>query len=418
MTRFLSPGRSFVVGFLLIAMVLGAQEPMNWSARLSDGITAIKSGHTAEAIQLLLPLSEQAKAFLPDDVRRAESTLVLGTAYHYHGQLDQAESLYREAIQWLEPRGERRPAMLAVAFDNLGSLRLAQARWQEAEELLGKARGLYTKTRNAGDPHIVHINRLLGESYLGQGRIADAVQVLEGVVETLRESPDAAPSAVAAALRSLATAYTVQARYPAAEALLEESLRINREAGQAPLELADGMLALGHVCLLELDTARAMPLLEKAARTFEMNDDSHLAGALSELGAAALQDGKYAIAKEYLGRALDINRKLFGWDHVAMALIQGGLAEAYFGERDYNQAEAVIQQAIAIGQTSVGKAHFSLARLLLVEATIEAKQRRGSEADAHYRQALDIYRRTFAADHPDLVKAQREYAQFTKGLRK
>jgi hypothetical protein len=59
-----------------------------------------------------------------------------------------------------------------------------------------------------------------------------------------------------------------------------------------------------------------------------------------------------------------------------------------------------------------------VAKLLLVEATIEVKQRRASEADAHYRQALDIYRKTFAADHPELANAQREYLQFTKSLRK
>jgi tetratricopeptide (TPR) repeat protein len=143
-----------------------------------------------------------------------------------------------------------------------------------------------------------------------------------------------------------------------------------------------------------------------------------LPSALCELGAAALQDGKYAIAKDYLGRALDINQTQFGWDHVSIALVQGGIAQAYFGERNYNQAAAMIQQAIATDQSSVEKAHFSVARLLLLEATIEAKQRHASEADAHYRQALDIYRKTFAADHPDLIKAQREYSKFTKSLRK
>ena len=193
---------------------------------------------------------------------------------------------------------------------------------------------------------------------------------------------------------------------------------MNREDGRTSLELADGVLALGHVFLLLRDTARALPLIEKAVRVFELSNDPRLPSALSELGAAALQDGKYGMAREYLSRALDIDQKLFGWDHVAIALVQGGLAEAYYGERNYDQAAALIQQAIISNRASMGESHFTLARLLLVEATIEAKQRRASEADAHYRQALDIYRKTFAADHPDVVKAQREYAQFTKNLRK
>lgn len=418
MTRFLSPGRSLVFGFLLTEMVLVARQPLNWDARLSDGIAAVKAGHAAEAIQLLLPLSEEAKALPPEDVRCVESALALAAAYQYQGQLDQAEPLYLEAIQWLEARTEKSGPMLALAFDNLGRLRLEQGRWREAEEFLGKARDFYTRTRSAGDPGIANVNRLLGETYLSQGRVAEAVALLEHAVDTLRQAPDAASQTVAAGLRSLATAYTVQGRYPEAEELLQESIQLNREDSRTQLELADSMLALGHVCLLLHDTARAMPLLEKAARIFEDHADSHLPSALSELGAAALQDRKYAIAKEYLGRALDLDQKLFAWDHIAIGLVQGGLAEANLGERNYDQAAALIQQAIASNQTSAGGSHFTLAKLLLVEATIEAKQHRASDADAHYRQALAIYRKTFSADHPDLVKAQRQYAQFTKSLRK
>jgi tetratricopeptide (TPR) repeat protein len=425
MARFLSPGRSLVFGFFLTALVLAAQQPVKWDALLSESIAAIKAGNAAEAVQLLLPLYEQAKALpmeanaLPaDDVRRVETALVLATAYQYHGQLNQAEPLYLEAIQWLETGHGQNESILAPAFDNLGRLRLEQGRWPEAEELLGKARDLYSKTRDARDPRIANVDRLLGETYLSQGRLAEAVTLLEQALDMLRRAPDAASQTVAAALRSLAVAYTVQARYPEAENLLEESIQLNRASAQTELELADSTLALGHVCLLLRDTARATPLLQKAVRIFEAHGDSHLPNALSELGAAALQDGKYAIAKEYLGRALDLDQKQFGWDRVSIALVEAGLAEAYFGERNYDHAEALIQQAIATDQSSVGKAHFTVARLLLVEATIETKQRRSSEADAHYRQALDIYQKTFAANHPDLVKARRDYALFTKTLRK
>ena len=418
MTRFLGPRRSLVFGFLVAPMVLAAQQAPNWDARVSEGIANIQAGNAAEAIRLLRPLSEQANVLPPEDVRHVECALALATAYQYHGQLDQAEPLYLEAIQWLEARPEKRLSMLAVAFDNLGRLRLEQGRWREAEEFLARARDQYTQTRNAGDPRIINVNRLLGETYLSQGRIPEALALLQQAVDRLRHTPDATVQTLASALRSLATAHAIQGRYLEAETLLEESIKLYREEGRTQLELADSLLALGHVYLLLRDTARAMPLLQKAVRIFEVHDDSHLASALSELGAAALQDGKYATAKEYLGRALDINQKLFGWDHVSIALVQGGLAEAYFGERNYDQAAAWIQQAIATSRTSVGDTHFTLARLLLVEAHIEARQSRASDADAHYRQALDIYRKTFAADHPDRIKAQNQYAQFTKSIHK
>jgi tetratricopeptide (TPR) repeat protein len=418
MARFLVPGRSLVFGSLLTALVLSAQQPLDWDARMSDGIVALKAGHGAEAVQLLLPLPAAAKGFPPEDPRRVGSTLVLAQAYQYHGELDLAEPLYLEAIRYLEPRGDRSAAILAVAYDNLGRLRLERGLWQEAEQFLGKARNLYTQTRNGADPRIANVNRLLGETYLSQGRIAEGVGLLERALDMLRKAPDAGVHALAAAMRSLATGYPVQGRYLEAEMLLEESIRLNREAGPTQLEEADGMLALGQVYLLLRDTARALPLLEKAARILEIFDDTHLPDALGELGAAALEDGKYAISKEYFSRALEIDQKQFGYDQVAIALLQAGLAETYFGEGNYSRAAALIQLAIATDRTSVGETHFTMAKLLLLEANIEAKQRRTSEADAHYRQALDIYRKNLAADHPELLTAQQEYALFTKSLGK
>lgn len=418
MARFLVRGRSLVFGSLLTALVLSAQQPLNWDARMSDGIAALKAGHGAEAVQLLLPLPAAAKGFPPEDPRRVGSTLVLAQAYQYHGELDLAEPLYLEAIRYLETRGDRSAAVLAVAYDNLGRLRLERGQWQEAEQFLGKARNLYTQTGNAADPSIANVNRLLGETYLSQGRIAGGVGLLERALDMLRRAPDAGAHTLAAGLRSLATGYAVQGRYLEAELLVEESIQLNRAAGPTQLEEADGILALGQVFLLLRDTARAMPLLEKAARILEIFDDTHLPDALGELGAAALQDGKYAIAREYFSRALEIDQKQFGYDQVAIALLQAGLAEAYFGERNYGRAAALIQLAIATDRTSVGETHFTMAKLLLLEANIEAKQRRTSEADTHYRQALDIYRTNLAADHPELLKAQHEYALFTKNLGK
>jgi tetratricopeptide (TPR) repeat protein len=370
MARFLDPGRSLVFGSLLTALVLTAQQPLNWDARMRDGIAALKAGRGAEAVQLLLPLPAEAKGFPTEDPRRVESTLVLAQAYQYHGDLDLAEPLYLEAIRYLEPRGERSAAMLAVAYDNLGRLRLERGQWQEAEELLGKARDLYTQTLSAADPHIANVNRLAGETYLSQGRIAEGVGLLERSLDMLRKAPDTGAHTLAAGTRSLATGYAVQGRYLEAEMLLEESIQLNRGAGPTQLEEADGMLDLGQVFLLLRDTARALPLLEKAARIFEMLDDTHLSGALGELGAAALQDGKYAISRNYFSRALEIDQKLFGYDQVTIALLQTGLAETYFGEGNYGRAAGLIQLAIATDRASVGETHFTMAKLLLVQANI------------------------------------------------
>ncbi len=110
--------------------------------------------------------------------------------------------------------------------------------------------------------------------------------------------------------------------------------------------------------------------------------------------------------------------KLFGWDHLSIALAQGALAEAYLGERNYSEAAAMIEQAIATERSRQGDSHYPMAKLLLTQAHIEACQHRRPQAEAHYREALEIYRGILRPDHPDVIKAQKQYAQFSKSFRK
>jgi tetratricopeptide (TPR) repeat protein len=158
--------------------------------------------------------------------------------------------------------------------------------------------------------------------------------------------------------------------------------------------------------------------LRKSVRIFDVTADSHLPAGLSALGAAALQEGKFALAKNYLARALEISRQRSEGDHLTISLAQAGLAEAYLGERNYPQAAALIRQAISAERASREESHYPMAKLLLTAANIETYQHRWPQAEAYYREALEIYRKVLRPDHPDLMKAKRQYAQFSKSFRK
>jgi tetratricopeptide (TPR) repeat protein len=169
---------------------------------------------------------------------------------------------------------------------------------------------------------------------------------------------------------------------------------------------------------LEHDAARGEPLLKKAVRIYEMNHDPHLADALNELGLAAIDEGKYAIAKEHFERSLALYEKTFGPETVAVAGAQAGLAQAYLGERNYKKAESLIQRAIEIGRAVLGDANFGVAKLFMVAARVQEREHRPSEADLFYRQALVIYRRSLPNDHPDRTEAEQQYARFSKSFQK
>jgi tetratricopeptide (TPR) repeat protein len=93
---------------------------------MHEGINAIAQGLHADAVEVLGPAMEEAQAFPAGDLRRAEATLNLATAYQSQGQLRQAETLFLEAKRFLEPLGTNGRRFLGYAFAgwaSSGSLR-------------------------------------------------------------------------------------------------------------------------------------------------------------------------------------------------------------------------------------------------------------------------------------------------------
>jgi tetratricopeptide (TPR) repeat protein len=109
-----------------------------------------------------------------------------------------------------------------------------------------------------------------------------------------------------------------------------------------------------------------------------------------------------------------IYQKFLGADHINVAFAEVGLAETYLGERKYAEAQSAIEHALAKESAVLSNAHPELARAHITAARISEAQRLGAEAAAHYRQALDIYRRITNRNNPVRVMAERQYQRFSK----
>lgn len=418
MARNCGQGRSLVLGVLLTTLVVMAQETTGWNSRLKDGITAISSGHYQQAVQILSALKEESRSLPAGDLRLTDVGLALATAYQYQGRFDLAEPLYLEAKSALEAAGPAARHRLGMTQNGLAQLRVSAARWSEAEDLLHAASENCRAAAGEDDRCAIAAIEHLGELFVLENRSPEAVRILVPAVDRLRGLSPPQNDLLADALHNLAAAYRQQGQYPAAEPLFKESLNLSSQWGELHPIYADRLVDLGGLYRLEKNAARGEPLLNKAARIYEVNNDPHLADALHELGLIALEEGKYALARDNLERSLAIYRKTFGPDHVMIANSEAGLAQAYLGERNYKQADSLIQRAISIGRACLGNAHAGIARLLMVAARVQEREHRSLEADHYYQEALSIYRRTLPSDHPDRKEAEQEYAKFTHSLRK
>jgi len=409
-------GRSFVLAVCLLAPVSAAEAP-SWDANYEAGLGATKAGRYAEARALLADSLEQARAFSQPDVRHVQSAHSLALVEQQQGQLEHAGALYLEAKSSLEEMGSAGKPLLGYVLDGLGQVRLDQGRLNEAEPLLRQAQALCRETRGSNDICTLTTQKDLGEVLASAGSNGEAERLFQNLVDTMRKMPSPPAELFASTLSNLGGLYTVNGRYELAEPLLDESLEVGRRGLVAEVVIADSVVNLADLYRLEHNAGRAQPLLKKALHIYESANDPHQAAALNELGLIAMEEGKFAVAKDHFSRALNIYEHLVGSTHMSVARVKGQMAQALLGERNYKQAKSMIEDALNTGRQVLGVAQSEFAGLLLVAGRVEEQGHRTKEAGEYYRQAVEVCRETLAAGHPERTEAEQQYARFTKSQR-
>jgi len=407
--------RSVVFASLFAVQFLHGQESSTWQDNVLKGSEAIQLGHYPDARRFLLVALEDSKRFDANDLRRAQTKAVLANLYDLQGEIKLAGPLYEESRAILEANGGTGKPFLAFVLDGLGEVRLEEARWAEAEQLLQQSKALHVELDGESSPVTMTAVRHLAELYACLRRDHEAENLLQQAIAVFRKSDH--PGALASSLATLGHLYVMQGRHDLAEPALKEAVTLNMRLGDHHPALADALLNLAVIYRVESKTDRAEPLLRKVAKIYSDAGDPHLAGALSEMGLIALQHSKYAIAGANLKQALEILTKTFGPEHVSVGLVEASLAEVYLKERDYSKAELFIRGSLEKERRSLGEASFEVARSLLIAAQIEEKQNRRAEADTDFRRAVALYERVIGNDHPESLHARELYSRFVKKIR-
>ncbi|HLG97926.1 MAG TPA: tetratricopeptide repeat protein [Bryobacteraceae bacterium] len=414
----MSASRSFAALVLLLTPLLTASDDSNGDASYQRGRAAFDAGKYTQAIPPLKAALEKAHATSRTGFTLVQSAYTLALVYQLHGQPTMAEPLYVEAKAAVEAMGDSGRPLLGFVLESLGELRFDQGSWNESEKLQQQAITICTETHGKNHICTLTAQRHLGELMIERGSFADAESVFEDLIRTLRQMPAPPAEFLASSLASFATLQISEARFETAEPLLRESMDLlssNRISG--PI-LADTLIDLGRLYRLEHNCARGEPLLKKALDIYENGNDPHQAGALNELGLLALDEQKFAVAKQYLNRSLDVYQKIAGSTRLLAGRVKAALAEAFLGERNVEQARTLIHDALTIEREALGDQHSEYARQLIVAANVEASCHRTADAETYYRQALTIFRRSFSEDQPERIGAERKYAQFVQSVRK
>jgi tetratricopeptide (TPR) repeat protein len=276
------------------------------SARVLQAFSAVLTGRYAVALVLLGPPGARARG-LADP---AAEGLVRAVALVGLGRYAQAAALLGDRPDQPELRRLRAQVAIEVGEDSLaeellrapdgdlmgeagrrrvlGQLRLRQGRRSEGEALVREARSLYAGLDHYGkDVDQAYCSLLLGRAALHDGRMDEAVPLVEEGLLGMRARPDHAPGLAEA------HALAAEARAGAGESVAaEEHLRQAKEqallCGSAALD-AEVVRSAAMVALRLGDAGAAESRLREAVRLHETlgarPSAAELRAVLSSLGA-------------------------------------------------------------------------------------------------------------------------------------
>jgi tetratricopeptide (TPR) repeat protein len=195
-----------------------------------------------------------------------------------------------------------------------------------------------------------------------------------------------------------------RARYPEAELLYQQALRIQEQAlGKTHLDVARSLNNLANLYREQGRYGEAEPLYKRALAIYgQQLGETHPQGTypLNNLAILYHEQGKYGEAEPLYKRALYIREQQLGEVHPLVAYPLNNLANLYYEQGKYGEAEPLYKRALAIYEQQLGETHPQVAYPLNNLAELYREQGKYGEAEPLYKRALHIREQQLGPEHP------------------
>lgn len=276
------------------------------------------------------------------------------------GFFEESEHIFRHALTVLERSKQTLHLEEAGCLLQFAALRITQAHYKEATEMLKRASKLYREEKGSkSDEYALSIHEL-GRLYYSIGWLWRAEILVRAALEIRRgRSENYLPFLTS--LNCLAAIHLSKSNIERADELTSEAVIVSGtdrenehpEHSQALLNRARYFRAIDKLKDAKEYTERAL-----AARIeFYGEDHPRIASCLFDLGELLTHAGSYEKGQTHLTNALNILRRVYGRNHPNCALVLSGLGEIYLRTGDLDSAEEAYGNAFAMCKGTISESH-------------------------------------------------------------
>ncbi|MFL5421395.1 MAG: tetratricopeptide repeat protein, partial [Myxococcales bacterium] len=295
------------------------------------------------------------------------------------------------------------PLTQAALYETLGTMFQRLGKYDQADELLGRAVAQYRVLRGPQDPLVAQSQVALGLLRLDQAKVEDAELLVREGLALLRSKLPPDHPAVARALVALGKVLHERGRFEDSAKVLREAIALRSRPGVPPVDLA---AALGDLADVEHDAGHdesSDSLNQRALSIYRAQlGDGHplVAGRLGWLGESSLTQHKLDDSERYDREALAIWDAWYGPDHPKTAEARMDVARVLLGKKErLDEAEALFRQSTATLERVQGPSHPDVAGALYTLSNLLYVRGRFGEGAVPAGRAAEIFLAAYGAEH-------------------
>lgn len=255
---------------------------------------------------------------------------------------------------------KKEPAVQSALYQTLGDIYQQLGDLDRADGLLTAGLETSKATFGADSPEVANSLIALSMLRVNQAKFAEAEKFAREAVAIDERRLPSARLEEARALTGLGAVLQHRGALPEAKNVLERAVRIQTAGDAEKSDVVEALTYLANTQHSLGDNLAARPLAQRVlALDRQIYGDRHpaIAEDLSNLEGILDDLGEYPEAERHGREALGIVTTWYGRDHTESALMSVGLARTLIYERNYHEAIALLSQALATEEHTVGKAH-------------------------------------------------------------
>ena len=362
------------------------------------GITLQEQGKLDEAETLFQDALNMTKRLFKSDHEQVASNInSLAMLYKSQGKLSEAESLVKDSLEMRKRLSRATTLSWRRVWNNLGMVYKDQFKLTLSEQSLKESQEMLMRLYKGDNIHLASCLNNLGMLYMAQGNLSLAQSRLTDSLEMQKRLFKGDHIEVAKSLSNLALLYQAQGKLLIAERPCKEALEMRMRLTKG--DNRDLALNMSNLASLYKDQGKLpesehlyKEVLDMHKRLFN-GDHPDVAYSLSNLATLFLIQGKFSEAEPLFKESLDMYKRVLKGDHLHLAICLNNLAFLYKSQYKLPEAESLIKNSLAMLKRLFKEDHPYVANLLNNLAHLYQTQGKLLEAETLYKQSLEMSRR-------------------------